>query len=97
MEVELKKSYRIKKTTILSDHVIYLPGSDVDIRHKDDLKLFSHAMSGDNSTLWFNAMKEEISPWLKGQARLIANGFTHKEGIDYHKTFSQVSKNGSLR
>jgi len=56
-EVELRKSYRIKRSTILSDHVVYLPESDVDIGHKDDPKLFSHAMSGENSTLWFSAMK----------------------------------------
>jgi hypothetical protein len=56
-EVELRKSYRIRRSTILSDYVVYLIESDVDIRHKDDPKLFSHAMSGENSTLWFNAMK----------------------------------------
>jgi hypothetical protein len=56
-EVELRKSYRIRRSTILSDHVVYLPESDVDIGHKDDPNLFSHAMSGENSTLRFSAMK----------------------------------------
>jgi hypothetical protein len=50
-EVELRKSYRIRRSTILSDHVVYLPESDIDIGHKDDPKLFLHAMSGENSTL----------------------------------------------
>jgi hypothetical protein len=50
-EVELRKSYRIRRSTILSNHVVYLPESDVDIGYKDDPKLFSHAMSGENSTL----------------------------------------------
>jgi hypothetical protein len=48
-EVELRKSYRIRRSTILSDYVVYLIESDV--RHKDDPKLFSHAMSGEKSTL----------------------------------------------
>jgi hypothetical protein len=50
-EVELRKSYRIWRSTILSDHVVYLPESDVDIGYKDDPKLFSHAGRGENSTL----------------------------------------------
>jgi hypothetical protein len=56
-EVELRKSYRIRRSTILSDYVVYLPESDIDIGHKDDPSLFSHAMSGENSTLLFSAMK----------------------------------------
>jgi hypothetical protein len=56
-EVELRKIYRIRRSTILSDHVVYLPESDVDIGHKNDPNLFSHAMSGENSTLKFSAMK----------------------------------------
>jgi hypothetical protein len=50
-EVELGKSYRIRRSTILSDYVVYLLESDVDVGHKDDPKLFSHAISGKNSAL----------------------------------------------
>jgi hypothetical protein len=56
-EVELRKSYRIRRLTILSDYVVYLSEPDAAVRHRDDPKLFSHAIGGDNSTLWFNAMK----------------------------------------
>jgi hypothetical protein len=31
------------------------------------------------------------------KARLVANGFTQKEGIDYHESLSPVSKNDSFR
>jgi hypothetical protein len=43
-EVELRKSYRIMRSTIFSDHVVYLLESDVDIRHKDDPKNCFHML-----------------------------------------------------
>jgi hypothetical protein len=45
------------RSIIFSDYVVYLIESDVDAGHGNDPKLFSHVMSGDNSTLWFNAIK----------------------------------------
>jgi hypothetical protein len=48
-------------------------------------------MSRDNSTLWFNAVKEEINSWLKPIVLLI-----RKALIYYHETFSSMSKNDSF-
>jgi hypothetical protein len=55
-EVELRKSYRIRRLTISSDYVVYLKSLIFDVRPKDDPKLLSQAMSGGNSTLWYSSL-----------------------------------------
>jgi hypothetical protein len=66
-EVGLRRSSRIIKLAIPSDYVVYIKESDFDIGPKDNPKLFSQVMSGDNSTLCFNAMKEEMKSMAKNQ------------------------------
>jgi hypothetical protein len=65
-EVELRNSSRIRRPAISTDYV-YLQESDFDVRPKDDPSMFSQAMSGDNSTLWYDAMKEEMESMAKNQ------------------------------
>ena len=66
-QVELRRSSRIIRPAISSDYIVYLQESDFDVGPKDDPKLFSQAMSGEHSILWFNAIKEEIEYMAKYQ------------------------------
>ena len=57
-EVTLKRSTRVKKTTIPSDYVVYLQELDYNLGAENDPETFSQAMSFKESNLWHNAMKD---------------------------------------
>ena len=63
----VKRSSRMRKPAIFDDYIVYLQESDFDIGPKDDPTLFSQAISDSNSTLWYDAMKEEMEPMVKNQ------------------------------
>ena len=65
--VGVRKSSRVRKPAISSDYVVYLQESDYDIGLKDDPYSFSQAMSGENSTFWYDAMKEELESMAKNK------------------------------
>jgi hypothetical protein len=66
-EVELRKSSRIRRPAFSTDYVVYLQEFDFDVGPKDDPSVFSQAMSGDNSTLWYDVMKEDMESMAKNQ------------------------------
>ncbi|RVW32009.1 Retrovirus-related Pol polyprotein from transposon TNT 1-94 [Vitis vinifera] len=57
----LRRSTRTKRSTILSDYVVYLQESYYNIGVENDPESFSQAMSCKESELWYNAMKDEMS------------------------------------
>jgi hypothetical protein len=64
-EVGLRRSSRIIRLAIPSDYVVYFQESNFDVGLKDDSNSFSQAMSGEHSTLWLNAIKEEMESMVK--------------------------------
>ncbi|RVW22514.1 Retrovirus-related Pol polyprotein from transposon TNT 1-94 [Vitis vinifera] len=84
---------------ISSNYVVYLQIYDIDIGVEDDPITFSQAMGGSESTLWYNSMKDEMNSMANNQVWDLVElpkGFTQQEGIDYHDTFSLVSKKYSF-
>ena len=59
-EAALRRSTRVKRSTIPSDYVVYLQESNYNIGVANDLESFSQVMSSKESNLWYNAMKDEM-------------------------------------
>lgn len=58
--LKLRRSSRIRRPTTPSDYVVYLKESDFNVRPKDNPSSFLQTKSGNNSTFWFNSIKEEM-------------------------------------
>ena len=60
-EATLKRSIRIRKSTIPNDYIVYLKESDYNIGAENDSKTFSQGVSCSESISWCNAMKDEMN------------------------------------
>lgn len=63
----LRRSNREKRSAIASDYEIYLQESDFNIVVENDPDTFSKAMNCRQSTLWYDAMKEEMNSMAQNQ------------------------------
>ena len=57
----LRRSTRVRKSTIPNDYILYLQEFDYNIGAENDPETFSQAMSSKESNSWYNAMKEEMN------------------------------------
>ena len=60
-EATLRRSTRVRKSTIPIDYIVYLKELDYNIGAENDPETFSQAMSSKESNSWYNAMKEEMN------------------------------------
>ena len=67
VDITLRRSTRERKSAIFSDYVVYLQEYDIDISVEDDPITFSQAVGGSESTLWYNAMKDEMNSMANNQ------------------------------
>ena len=61
VELPLRRSTRVRRSTIPDDYIVYLQELDNDVGAENDLITFSHAMNCKESDLWFNAMKDKMN------------------------------------
>ena len=61
VDITLRRSTRERKLAISSDYVVHLQEYDIDIGVEDDPIMFSLAVGGSESTLWYNDMKYEMN------------------------------------
>ena len=60
-EATLRRSIRVRKSTIPNHYIVYLQELDYNIGAENDPKTFSQAMSSKESNSWYSAMKEEMN------------------------------------
>ena len=59
-DTTLRRSTKVKRSTISIDYMVYLQESDYNIGAKNDPETFAQAMSCKKSRLWYNAMMDEM-------------------------------------
>ena len=67
VDITLRRSTTERRSTISFDYVVYLQEYDIDIGVEDDPITFSQAVGGSESTLWYNAMKDEVNSMANNQ------------------------------
>ena len=60
-EATLRRSIRVRKSTIPNIYIVYLQELDYNIGAENDSKTFSQAMSSKESNSWYSVMKEEMN------------------------------------
>ncbi|GMI64951.1 hypothetical protein HRI_000164400 [Hibiscus trionum] len=63
----LRRSARERKSAISSDYFMYLQEFDYNVGDENDPESFSQAMSCNESTLWYDVMKDEMNSMKRNE------------------------------
>ena len=66
-EATLRRSIRVRKSSIPNDYIVYLQELDYNIGAENDPETFSQAMSSKESNSWYNVMKEKMNSMASNQ------------------------------
>ena len=61
LEVSLRRSQRVRKSSILDDYLVYLQEHEYDLNNVDDPTTFEEVISSSHGDDWLNAMHDELA------------------------------------
>ena len=93
----LRRSRRERWFSIPDDYHVYQVDTDSDIGEKDDLTLVKQAMQSVNSTIWKEAIEDELQSMSKNEVRYLVNKTDAYKSIGYKWVFkTKRGENGKV-
>ena len=92
IDITLIRSTRERRLAISSYYIVYLQEYNFDISAEDNPIMFSQAMGGSKSTLWYNAMQDEMDSMTHNQVQDLVELPKEEKIIDCNWVFKTQKK-----